>query len=96
MAGGRRGGSHWLIDMRKRDKLRPRSAAVLEFVRTEVAAGMGIPQPGRIGQYMGWKGSQSGRDALIRLAAAGYLRMEVVTLSGGRWNYAFSLPDDSV
>ncbi len=79
--------------MKRKDHLRPRSAAVLDFIRTEVAAGMGIPAPGRIGQYMGWKGSQSGRDALIRLAAAGYLRMEMVTLSGGRWAYAFSLAE---
>lgn len=76
-----------------RKHLGPRPAAVLDFIRTEVVAGKGIPQPARIGQYMGWKGTQSGRDALIRLSAAGYLRMEMVTLPNGRWNYAYSLAE---
>lgn len=75
--------------------LGPRSAAVLDFIRTEVTAGMGIPSPRRIGCYMGWKGKQSGRDALLRLAAAGYLSITIVDLPRGRWRYAYVLRDPS-
>jgi hypothetical protein len=49
-------------------------AAVLEFVRAEVGAGRGVPDARTVARRFGWLVG-SGRDALVGLAAAGYLRI---------------------
>jgi hypothetical protein len=49
-------------------------AAVLEFVRTEIGAGRGIPDAEAVARRFGWLVS-SARDALRGLAADGHLRV---------------------
>lgn len=67
----------------RREPLRPKHAKVWEFIQAEIAAGRPIPTAARITDHMGWsigKGPhpryQSAKDALIRLAASGYLVMK--------------------
>ncbi len=67
------------------------SLAVLNFIRAEVAAGRGIPGGTQIAAHMGWLNANSGRDALMRLAARGYLDIESRRPSGRGWRYVYKL-----
>lgn len=83
---------------RQRDHLRPRSAAAFAFIRGVVEREGRMPTAREIANHMGWKNANSGRDVLIRLAAAGWLEMETrdyIAANGGRdgWRYTYKLAD---
>lgn len=51
-----------------------RRAKVLEFVKSEIAAGRGFPDPEVIAGYMGWSHPGSATNALTNLVYDGHLR----------------------
>ncbi len=72
-------------------KLTGREERVLEFIQSEIDAGRGFPDCGRITEHMGWKQATSARTTLQMLAGQGVL---------ARWHdghaYRYALPGAAV
>lgn len=69
-------------------------AGVLAFIKAEIAAGRPMPTREQIAEHFGWS-RQSAVDALLALAAAGYLRTVDRRPSGRGWSYTFELVEDA-
>lgn len=60
--------------MRPRKPHAPAQAAVLGFIKSEIAAGRGFPSERSISDHMGWIHTVSARDVLMALGANRHLR----------------------
>ncbi len=65
-----------LSEAYRKQPLPTKQAAVLDFIKTELAAGASFPTMHRIATYMGWKSDQSARDCLDRLVYRGRLEFD--------------------
>jgi DNA-binding MarR family transcriptional regulator len=67
---------------------KPQTMRVLEFIKSEVAAGKPFPGQTEIARYMGWRFGGSVNDVLTRLVCAGYLQRETAQPGERRkWRY---------
>lgn len=72
------------------------TAGVLAYIKDEVAAGRPFPQAPQIATHFGWH-EGSARDALMRLAAKGLLKVSYREHGKcGGWRYSYQLADDGV
>lgn len=69
-------------------------AGVLAFIKSEIASGRPMPTREQIADHFGWT-RQSAVDALLALAAAGYLRTVSRRPSGRGWSYTFELVEEA-
>lgn len=68
------------------------AAAVLQFIKKEIAAGRRFPTRAQIATHMGWRNQSSAEDALMRAAANGDLVVEHRARSGRGFRYTYALP----
>lgn len=69
----------------------PQLAKVLLFVEQEVRDGRSFPSSRAIRDYMGWLHDRASCDALMSLAAKGYVRIKARMPSGRGFRYEWEL-----
>lgn len=73
-----------------KDRPRVGCLGVLAYITDEINGGLGFPSEARIAHYFGWRQS-SVRDALMRLASDGKIRVVNRKPSGRGFAYTYEL-----